>query len=183
MGSALTRLWQRIMSVRDYRILMLGLDASGKTTILYLLKLGEIVSTIPTIGFNVETLKHHESTIAVWDLGYRERLVPLWRHYYNNTTGVIFVVDSLDYDRFPDAKNLLQLVMRDDQLRNVPVLVFANKHDLVGARTGQEIAEALDLKQLTGRVWRVVESCGITGEGLNEGMDWLVGSMQWHPAV
>merc|ERR1712203_1094112 len=81
------------------RILMVGLDAAGKTTILYKLKLGEVVTTIPTIGFNVETVEYKNINFTVWDVGGQDKIRPLWRHYYQNTNGIIFVVDSADADR------------------------------------------------------------------------------------
>ena len=76
-----------------------GLDAAGKTTILYKLKLGEIVTTIPTIGFNVETVEYKNIQFTVWDVGGQDKIRPLWRHYFSNTQGLIFVVDSNDRDR------------------------------------------------------------------------------------
>lgn len=81
---------------REMRILMVGLDAAGKTTILYKLKLGEIVTTIPTIGFNVETVEYKNISFTVWDVGGQDKIRPLWRHYFTNTDGLIFVVDSND---------------------------------------------------------------------------------------
>ena len=90
---------------RDMRILMVGLDAAGKTTILYKLKLGEVVTTIPTIGFNVETVEYKNISFTVWDVGGQDKIRPLWRHYYQNTQGLIFVVDSNDRDRIDDARD------------------------------------------------------------------------------
>lgn len=84
-----------------------GLDAAGKTTILYKLKLGEIVTTIPTIGFNVETVEYKNISFTVWDVGGQDKIRPLWRHYYQNTQGLIFVVDSSDVKRIQEAENEL----------------------------------------------------------------------------
>lgn len=85
-----------------------GLDAAGKTTILYKLKLGEIVTTIPTIGFNVETVEYKNICFTVWDVGGQDKIRPLWRHYFQNTQGLIFVVDSNDRDRINEAEKELQ---------------------------------------------------------------------------
>merc|ERR1712232_945186 len=68
-GLAFTKLWQRMLGSKEMRILMVGLDAAGKTTILYKLKLGEVVTTIPTIGFNVETVEYKNISFNVWDIG------------------------------------------------------------------------------------------------------------------
>merc|ERR1719242_2294963 len=84
------------------RILMVGLDAAGKSTILYKLKLGEVVTTIPTIGFNVETVEYKKISFTVWDVGGQDKIRPLWRHYYQNTQGIIFV-DSNDRERIGNA--------------------------------------------------------------------------------
>ena len=84
---------------------MVGLDNAGKTTILYKLKLGEVVTTIPTIGFNVETVDYKNIRFTIWDFGGRRRFIrPLLQHYYENTEAVIFVVDSSDRERVEKAK-------------------------------------------------------------------------------
>merc|ERR1712205_215904 len=78
----MSKVWQRLFSKQEMRILMVGLDAAGKTTILYKLKLGEIVTTIPTIGFNVETVEYKNISFTVWDVGGQDKIRPLWRHYF-----------------------------------------------------------------------------------------------------
>ena len=88
----------------DITMIPVGLDAAGKTTILYKLKLGEIVTTIPTIGFNVETVEYKNISFTVWDVGGQDKIRPLWRHYFQNTQGLIFVVDSNDRERI-DGEN------------------------------------------------------------------------------
>lgn len=85
----------------------MGLDAAGKTTILYKLKLGEIVTTIPTIGFNVESVEYKNISFTVWDVGGQDKIRKLWRHYYQNTQGLIYVVDSSDTKRLPEAEQEL----------------------------------------------------------------------------
>merc|ERR1711881_91012 len=103
MGLAFTKLWQRMVGKQEMRILMVGLDAAGKTTILYKLKLGEVVTTIPTIGFNVETVEYKNINFTVWDVGGQDKIRPLWRHYYQQTQALIFVVDSNDRERLSTA--------------------------------------------------------------------------------
>merc|ERR1712159_149622 len=103
MGLAFSSIWQRMFRKQEMRILMVGLDAAGKTTILYKLKLGEIVTTFPTIGFNVETVEYKNISFTVWDVGGQDKIRPLWRHYFQNTQGVISVVDSNDQERIDDA--------------------------------------------------------------------------------
>lgn len=99
MGLTISSVLTRLFGKKQMRILMVGLDAAGKTTILYKLKLGEIVTTIPTIGFNVETVEYKNICFTVWDVGGQDKIRPLWRHYFQNTQGLIFVVDSNDRER------------------------------------------------------------------------------------
>ena len=127
MGLALSRVWSRLFGKREMRILMVGLDAAGKTTILYKLKLGEVVTTIPTIGFNVETVEYKNISFTVWDVGGQDKIRPLWRHYYQNTQGLIFVIDSNDRERIDDARDELFRMLQEDELRNAVLLVFSNK--------------------------------------------------------
>merc|ERR1711904_290427 len=93
----------RLFGKQQVRIIMQGLDAAGKTTILYKWKLGEVVTTIPTIGFNVETVEYKNISFTVWDVGGQDKIRPPWRHYYQNTQGLIFVIDSNDRERVGNA--------------------------------------------------------------------------------
>ncbi|XP_042689103.1 ADP-ribosylation factor 5 [Centrocercus urophasianus] len=108
MGLTVSAIFSRIFGKKQMRILMVGLDAAGKTTILYKLKLGEIVTTIPTIGFNVETVEYKNICFTVWDVGGQDKIRPLWRHYFQNTQGLIFVVDSNDRERVQESAEELQ---------------------------------------------------------------------------
>ena len=155
------------------RILMTGLDGAGKTTILYQLKMGEAVKTIPTIGFNVETLDYKGMAITVWDVGGQDKIRVLWKHYYRNTDAVIFVVDSSDIDRLEDAAYELQKIIDEEELRYCPILVWANKQDLNNARPPGEIAERLNMGKYSKRLWLVQGSSGTTAQGLKDGMDWI----------
>ena len=128
---------------------MVGLDAAGKTTILYKLKLGEVVTTIPTIGFNVETVEYKNISFTVWDVGGQDKIRPLWRHYYQNTQGLIFVVDSNDRERVEAAKDELHRMLSEDELSESVVLVFANKQDLPNAFSAAELTDRLGLQSTT----------------------------------
>lgn len=132
-------------------VFAVGLDAAGKTTILYKLKLGEIVTTIPTIGFNVETVEYKNICFTVWDVGGQDKIRPLWRHYFQNTQGLIFVVDSNDRERICEAQDELQKMLSEDELRDAVLLLFANKQDLPNAMAASELTEKLGLNQLRNR--------------------------------
>jgi len=169
----ISRALQRIIGKKDCRILMVGLDAAGKTTILYKLKLGEIVTTIPTIGFNVETVEYKNISFTVWDVGGQDKIRPLWRHYYQNTQGLIFVVDSNDRDRIVEASEELQKMLSEDELRDAILLVFANKQDLPNALPVHDLQDKLGLSVLRYRKWFIQSTCATTGDGLYEGLEWL----------
>lgn len=152
----------------------MGLDGAGKTTILYRLQLGTVVTTKPTIGFNVETLKYNNLTLNIWDLGGQTSIRPYWRCYYNNTAGIIFVVDSTDRERMDIACQELHTMLKEEELQESALLVFANKQDQPKAMTAAEVSKVLDLTELKDRSWSIVASSAIKGEGLTEGLDWLM---------
>merc|ERR1719473_733117 len=134
-----------MFSKQEMRILMVGLDAAGKTTILYKLKLGEVVTTIPTIGFNVETVEYKNINFNVWDIGGQDKIRKLWRYYYQNTQGLIFVIDSSDRDRIEVARQELLHMLAEEEMKDAVLLVFANKQDLPNSMTAAEVTEKLGL--------------------------------------
>jgi len=175
MGNFLTAIkdvFDRI-GTKERRILILGLDAAGKTTIVYKLKLGLVVTTIPTIGFNVENVQYKNINFTVWDIGGQDKIRPLWRHYYEHTDAMIWVVDSNDRERMVEAGATLQKVLKDDLLQKIPLLVYANKQDLPDALSIAEISEVLNMQQFKQRSWFIQSTSATTGDGLYEGLDWL----------
>jgi len=158
------------------RILILGLDNAGKTTILYRLQNDseESIQTIPTIGFNVEVLQYKNIKFQVWDLGGQTSIRPYWRCYYPNTDAVIFVVDSCDTARLAVARQELLAMLDEDELRDAALLVFANKQDSRGALNAQQVSEGLGLAGIKNRQWSIQETSALKGSGLFEGFDWLV---------
>ncbi|KAG8848119.1 Arf GTPase arf1 [Tulasnella sp. 330] len=185
MGVSLSSLWSSLSSLaqwgkdKDVRILMLGLDSAGKTTILYRLQIGEVVSTIPTIGFNVETVQYKNIKFQVWDLGGQSSIRPYWRCYYANTQAIIYVIDASDHDRLTTSRAELLTMLSEEELKDVPLLVFSNKQDIPGALKPAEVSDKLGLAggEKT-RQWSVRGSCATKGEGLEEGLDWLVNTIQ-----
>jgi len=173
MGFFFSKLWTKLLGKKDVRILMVGLDAAGKTTILYQLKMGETVKTIPTIGFNVETLDYKGLNFTVWDVGGQDKIRVLWKHYYQNTDGLIFVVDSNDRDRIEDAAEELKKMLAEEELKDCAVLVMANKQDLNGALAPGDVTDKLGMGHLKGRTWLVQGTSATTGQGLKEGLDWM----------
>ncbi|CAI5647522.1 ADP-ribosylation factor 3a isoform X1 [Oreochromis niloticus] len=178
MGNIFGNLLKSLIGKKEMRILMVGLDAAGKTTILYKLKLGEIVTTIPTIGFNVETVEYKNISFTVWDVGGQDKIRPLWRHYFQNTQGLIFVVDSNDRERVNEAREELMRMLAEDELRDAVLLVFANKQDLPNAMNAAEITDKLGLHSLRHRNWYIQATCATSGDGLYEGLDWLANQLK-----
>lgn len=165
--------FDKLFGNKEMRVVMLGLDAAGKTTILYKLHIGEVLSTVPTLGFNVEKVQYKNVMFTVWDVGGQEKLRPLWRHYFNNTDGLIFVVDSLDRDRIDRAREEFTSIINDPFMRNSAILIFANKQDMKNCLSAAEIAERMGLSELRGRRWHVQSAVATQGLGLYEGLDWL----------
>jgi ADP-ribosylation factor 6 len=198
MGGQLSKMMGKIFGSKEMRLLMLGLDAAGKTSmalslpcprpqlphillnlpntdicvlaILYKLKLNQDVTTIPTVGFNVETVTYKNVKFNVWDVGGQDKIRPLWRHYFSGTQGLIFVIDSNDRARIDEARQELHRIILDREMKEALLLVFANKQDIPGSMTPQEVTERLRLGGLKERTWYVVPSCATTGEGLLEGL-------------
>jgi small GTP-binding protein len=160
----------------EKKLLMVGLDAAGKTTILYKLKLGEVVTTIPTIGFNVEEVQFKNLKMSIWDIGGQDKIRKLWRHYYDTANGIVFVVDSADRERLGEAREELMKLHRDTSLHgDVAFLVFANKQDLPNALPINQVLQELGLhnSSYVTRRWHLQGCCAVSGEGLYEGLEWL----------
>ena len=157
----------------DKKILFLGLDNAGKTTILFKIKDDEFKDTVPTVGLNVEQVSYKDMTLTLWDVGGQAR--KLWKHYYDKVDGVIMVIDSADIDRMKIVKDELSKIVVEPGLETVPILILANKQDLDGALTKAEISELLNIKELN-RKNMIFHSCSAkTGDGLWDGLEKLAG--------
>eukprot|EP00639_Heterosigma_akashiwo_P023797 CAMPEP_0206407530 /NCGR_PEP_ID=MMETSP0294-20121207/30560_1 /ASSEMBLY_ACC=CAM_ASM_000327 /TAXON_ID=39354 /ORGANISM="Heterosigma akashiwo, Strain CCMP2393" /LENGTH=176 /DNA_ID=CAMNT_0053866719 /DNA_START=73 /DNA_END=599 /DNA_ORIENTATION=- len=168
--SIIQRMLKSVFETPEYRVLLLGLDSSGRTTLLYKEKLGELITTIPTIGFNVETLQVDGTKLTVWDVGGCDKIRPLWRHYFHGTDAIVYFVDSSDRDRRQEQREEYNLILQQEELRDSIKFVLANKQDLPHARSGPEVAT--DLQVLDGNAdplfhgaWPV---CALTSEGVPE---------------
>jgi ADP-ribosylation factor protein 1 len=174
MGIIATKLYSLLTSWSETspkRILLLGLDGAGKTSILYKVKLNENILTIPTVGFNVETVSPCKGVnFTVWDVGGQYKIRQLWRYYFQNSQGLIYVVDSSDTLRFAESSEELHAIMNNDEMRDVPVVVIANKQDLPNAVSCGEMASKLGLDKLKNK-WFIQSACAVTGEGIYEGME------------
>ncbi|XP_067656935.1 ADP-ribosylation factor 1-like [Haliotis asinina] len=174
MGQYTSRSSGRWFKKMEVKLIMHGLDAAGKTTILYKLKLGEVVETNPTIGFVQETMSYNNIHIIAWDVGGRSAIRPLYRYYYPGTDAVLFIVDSNDKERIEEVKDELVRLVDEKEFVDAIFLVLANKQDLPHAMTVAEVAEAVNFERIqqTHRA-NIMGCCACVGDGLNEAMDWL----------
>lgn len=155
------------------RWLLLGLDSSEKATILYRLKLGKLVTTIPTIGYNDETINYNGYKIRITEIGGQEKFRSSWKNSLTKSKAIIFVVDSSDSERIDEAKNEIHKLLEIEGAKDCPLLIFANKQDIQEAKKPDEIKSSLDLDNINDREIHVIGTCGTTGEGLNDGIKWV----------
>ncbi|XP_076639003.1 E3 ubiquitin-protein ligase TRIM23 [Colletes latitarsis] len=160
----------------DMRVVILGLDGAGKTSILSAMR-GITLSgpPIPTIGFNVESLEYKNLAFTLWDVGGQQKFRPLWKHYYQNTQAVIFVVDASDRSRFEEAQNELSKIVNERELKDALFLIYANKQDIAGCASIEELTDILCLQKLCcGRAWHIQGLSLVTNAGdYTQGLDWL----------
>ncbi|KAI3360341.1 hypothetical protein L3Q82_014656 [Scortum barcoo] len=153
-------------SFQSSHIVVIGLDSSGKTSLLYQLKLREFVETIPTKGFNMEWIKlamgnskTNTTMFQVWDVGGQEKLRPLWKSYTRRTDGLVFVVDAAEAERMEEAKVELHRIARSAENQGVPILILVNKQDLDGAMSASEVEKQLALHELSLSTLHHIQGC------------------------
>lgn len=168
MGVILSKISCIFESLRNEpaRILLLGLDSVGKTTILYRMHLNQTLPTLPTIGFNVETLEPIEGLrLHVWDIGGQDKLRGIWKFYVKNCEGLFYVVDSSDRERILLAKNELHNLLDFEDMKKIPVIIIANKQDIQGSMSLLDIEQAMKLNEIKNPYF-MYGTCATTGEGL-----------------
>jgi ADP-ribosylation factor-like protein 2 len=181
---------------REIRVLVVGLDNAGKTTIVKKISGESIDEIAPTLGFNISTLALNGFQLNVWDVGGQKTLRTFWRNYFEKTDVLVWVVDSTDLKRLRDCKVELMDILKEEKLAGASLLVFANKQDVIGAMTAEEIATALDLTNtcsssdnninsdnsssvgsISGmtkkRRWRVQRCSAVSGEGVLSGFEFI----------
>ena len=174
MGNWLSDFFDWATGAEEASILILGLDASGKTTIINRLKTNENKVTVPTIGFNVEHLQFGNLNFVAWDIGGQNIIRKMWHNYFENASAVVFVIDSSDKNRFNEVREELQKLTEHRFLKQCPFLIFANKQDLPRAADTNVVVNSLGLFHLMRyREWKVCESTATTGSGIHRGFEWL----------
>ena len=173
MGGSLSSMVGYLISGGEHKVVMVGLDNAGKSTILYRMHLGDVIATHPTVGSNVEEVVHRNVRFRVWDLGGQDKLRKVWSTYYSGAHAVVLVVDSMDPDRLPLVYEELTAIAGSEELRTAALLVLANKQDVNGAMSAVEISQQLKLHASKLASWQIQPCSALTGAGLAEGMDWL----------
>mmetsp|Transcript_62639 Transcript_62639/g.149408 ORF Transcript_62639/g.149408 Transcript_62639/m.149408 type:complete len:191 (+) Transcript_62639:92-664(+) len=174
------RLFGGFASKKQVRIVVVGLDNSGKTTVLNALRPKKAsLETVPTVGFSTEEFQKHGVNFCAFDMSGQSRYRNLWEHYYGDVEGIVVVVDATDKLRFAVVKDELEIMLRDPKVaeKKVPILFLANKMDLSTVAPPVEIVQALELEKITDRPWHLAPSNALKGEGLEDAMKWLVGAI------
>ena len=159
---------------KEIRLLMLGLDNAGKTSILKKFNGENIYDISPTLGFNIKTLEHRDYKLNIWDVGGQRSLRSYWRNYFDQTDGLVWVVDSGDAMRLSDCRDELNSLLVEERLAGATLLVFANKQDLEGSLSAEEIRLTLGLDEIKSHHWAIHGCSAITGKNLLQGMDWMI---------
>merc|ERR1711879_713705 len=174
MGGLLSILKKMKAAEQEARILMLGLDNAGKTTILKKMSEEDISHIMPTQGFNIKTLVHEGFKLNVWDIGGQKTIRPYWSNYFESSDALVYVIDSSDRRRLAESGTELRELLAEDKLGGIPLLVYANKQDLIQATPADEIQETLALENIKDRTWTIQACSAKEGTGLQDGMQWLI---------
>ena len=174
MGFILSKIIEFFTKNRNnFKIIILGMQNAGKTTILYRLSLGQMVKTTPTIGSNVEELTYNNVKFQAWDLGGQESTRSVWDVYYLNTDAVVYVIDSQDEEYFEESKAQFHKLIHNQTLKNAIILIFANKQDLPGAKDVNKLVQDYEFFKIKEHIWHIQPCSALKGEGLITGIKWL----------
>lgn len=184
MYTLLNGLYKHVIEKDEYCILILGLDNAGKTTFLEAAKTKFIKEYKPmyptkftsTVGLNIGQIDVSGIRINFWDLGGQKELQCLWDKYYSESHGVIYIIDSSDRGHIPESKDTFDSVISSENLSGVPLLVLANKQDVPECMGVREVKPIFNQNaHLIGRRdCMVMPISALTGEGVDEGIRWLV---------
>ena len=174
MGFLITKIFDFFSgSKNNFKILILGIQNAGKTSILYRLSIGQFVRTTPTIGSNLEEINYQNVKMQAWDLGGQEKMRSVWDVYYLNSDAIIYVIDSNDFENFEESKNQFYLLLKNEALKNSILLIFANKQDLITCKKIPDLIQIYDFDKIKDHIWHIQPCSALTGEGLEVGIKWL----------
>jgi ADP-ribosylation factor-like protein 2 len=150
------------------------LDNAGKTTIVKRINGEDVNEVSPTLGFNIKSMEYMGYQLNVWDVGGQKTLRSYWKNYFEQTDGLIWVVDSSDRRRVVECGAEMHHILMEERLAGASLLIFANKQDVAGALSTEQIAQAMRLQFITNRQWKIVACSARKGEGVSDGFDWIV---------
>ncbi|KAJ9654410.1 ADP-ribosylation factor-like protein 2 [Neophaeococcomyces mojaviensis] len=159
---------------KEMRILMLGLDNAGKTTIVKRIMNEDVNTVSPTLGFIIKTIDFQGYKLNIWDVGGQKTIRSYWRNYFEKTDALIWVVDATDRLRMGDCRSELRGLLLEERLSGASLLIFLNKTDIPGCMSDDEVHQKLELNQISTHRWIIVRCSAMTGENLEKGLAWVV---------
>ena len=165
---------------KEVKLMFLGLDRAGKTSILKCISGEDIEKYVPTFGFNIRNFEMNGCVLNVWDIGGQQGLRAYWNTYCDESDGCVFVIDSSDQERLAEASTVLMNILDEEALSHVPLLIVGSKSDLSGAISKDEVlradqmVEKLCLNDIEGQRWKYVATSAKSGEGIVEGLTWML---------
>lgn len=164
---------------KELRILILGLDNAGKTTIVKKIINEDVLKVSPTMGFQISTVLYKEYNLNIWDIGGQTSLRAFWGNYFDKTDAIMWVIDGLALERLNESfKELKEKILLQDRLVGIKVLILVNKVDLLDdyEEVEREVSSLLnvDEKIPANQQWKVLSISGKTGFGIIEALEWCI---------
>jgi len=134
----------------------------------------------PTVGLNIGRVEVGRVKLIFWDLGGQKGLRGIWEKYYAEVHGIVYVIDAADAKRFEESRLIFQALVKHPDLLGVPILVLANKQDLRGAATAEDIDARFGFRELctTRQPYRVLPVSALKGDGIADGISWMVDTLK-----
>ncbi|EKX42739.1 hypothetical protein GUITHDRAFT_175454 [Guillardia theta CCMP2712] len=206
MFSLISGLCQSYLEKKQYHLLLLGLDGSGKTSLLERIRFEasktsssekrteqelqlSLQKISSTVGLNIGRITLKSANVMIWDLGGQEALRGIWDKYYSDAHGLVWVVDASDPSRFEEALQTLEGLLEEPELQDVPLLIFVNKQDKQGAVKLDEIRQKalpqsgtlMHQRQLRIISVSAFQACSGSEETVMDGMNWMIDSLNKQP--
>lgn len=183
MFSLLQGLWKGLSVSTEKRVLLLGLDGAGKTTLMECVKgIYSGLEPLPpskihsTVGLNIARIHRGSDVVLVWDMGGKQSLRGLWKNYLSDADAIVWVLDATDVSRLEEVRETMHSVLSEsssDEDTSCPLLLLANKHDTDKTMETHRVVSSLSLA-VQNRPFLVIECSALTGEGIQDGFDWLI---------